>query len=111
MHFEARSNRRERTRKIVQRNVELSRIELHSHKKCAGVYVAVLIRMKNVAAVLVNESGNAGDHAFFVRATEQPDRRFLTHLRAFKSFRISRAAFAPEPPVSPVPGCVPDPQR
>jgi hypothetical protein len=24
---------------------------------------------------------------------------------------ITRAAFAPEPPVSPVPGCVPDPQR
>src|SRR5207247_9107021 len=29
----------------------------------------------------------------------------------FESFRISRAAFAPEPPVSPVPGCVPEPHR
>ena len=29
----------------------------------------------------------------------------------FESFRISRAAFAPEPPVRPVPGCVPEPHR
>jgi tetratricopeptide (TPR) repeat protein len=29
----------------------------------------------------------------------------------FNSFRISRAALAPEPPVNPAPGCVPEPQR
>jgi len=29
----------------------------------------------------------------------------------FRSFKISRAAFAPEPPVKPAPGCVPEPQR
>jgi hypothetical protein len=29
----------------------------------------------------------------------------------FKSFKISRAAFAPDPPVNPAPGCVPDPHR
>jgi len=29
----------------------------------------------------------------------------------FRSFRISRAAFAPEPPVKPAPGCVPLPHR
>src|SRR4029077_11567799 len=29
----------------------------------------------------------------------------------FKSFNISRAAFAPEPPVNPAPGWVPFPQR
>jgi hypothetical protein len=28
----------------------------------------VLIRMKNVAAVLIDKSGDAGDHTFFVRA-------------------------------------------
>src|SRR6267378_4028900 len=31
--------------------------------------------------------------------------------RPFRSFRISRAAFDPEPPVRPAPGCVPLPQR
>ena len=29
----------------------------------------------------------------------------------FNSFNISRAAFAPEPPVSPAPGCVPLPHK
>lgn len=29
----------------------------------------------------------------------------------FNSFNISRAAFAPDPPVSPVPGCVPLPHK
>ena len=29
----------------------------------------------------------------------------------FSSFKISRAAFEPEPPVRPAPGCVPLPQR
>src|SRR5271169_5691697 len=29
----------------------------------------------------------------------------------FKCFNISRAAFAPDPPVNPAPGCVPDPHR
>ncbi len=29
----------------------------------------------------------------------------------FSAFRISRAAFAPEPPVNPVPGCVPLPHK
>ena len=29
----------------------------------------------------------------------------------FNSFRISRAAFLPDPPVSPTPGCVPLPHK
>jgi hypothetical protein len=29
----------------------------------------------------------------------------------FRSFKISRAAFAPDPPVSPAPGCVPEPHK
>ena len=29
----------------------------------------------------------------------------------FKSLRISRAAFAPDPPVNPAPGCVPLPHK
>jgi len=29
----------------------------------------------------------------------------------FKSFSISRAAFAPDPPVNPAPGCVPEPHK
>jgi hypothetical protein len=29
----------------------------------------------------------------------------------FNAFRIAFAAFAPEPPVNPAPGCVPDPHR
>src|SRR5437763_251259 len=29
----------------------------------------------------------------------------------FRSFKISRAAFAPDPPVRPAPGCVPEPHK
>jgi hypothetical protein len=29
----------------------------------------------------------------------------------FSCFNISRAAFAPDPPVNPAPGCVPDPHK
>jgi len=29
----------------------------------------------------------------------------------FISFKISRAAFAPDPPVNPAPGCVPEPHK
>ena len=97
--------------KIVQRNIELGGIELDAHEERAGIHVAMLVRVQDIAAVPVNESGNASDHAFLVGTTEEKDGGFLHHLRAFKSFRISRAAFAPEPPVSPVPGCVPDPHR
>ena len=111
LHFEAGCDRRERTGEIVERNIELGGIELNPHQEYAGVHVAVLVRVQDIPAVLVNESSNAGDYAFLVGATEQQDGGFLRHLRAFKSFRISRAAFAPEPPVSPVPGWVPDPHR
>ena len=34
-----------------------------------------------------------------------------TAIYFFSAFKISRAAFAPDPPVRPVPGCVPLPQR
>src|SRR5580704_18949087 len=33
--------------------------------------------MQNIAAVLVNKSGDAGDHTFAVGATEQKNSRFL----------------------------------
>ncbi len=66
--------------------------------------------MENVAAMLVDKTGDGGNDALLVGATEQKDGGVLRH-RFFKSFRISRAAFAPDPPLSPVPGCVPDPQR
>ena len=29
----------------------------------------------------------------------------------FRSFKISRAALAPDPPVNPAPGCVPEPHK
>ncbi len=103
-------------RKVVQRNIEFSGVEFHAHQEGARIHVTMLVGVQDIAAVLKNESGNAGDYAFPVRATEQEDGAFSFHLqsvhrRAFKSFRISRAAFAPDPPVSPVPGWVPDPQR
>jgi hypothetical protein len=37
----------------------------------------VLIGMQNIPAVLVNKSGDAGDHTFAVGATEQKNSRFL----------------------------------
>src|SRR5207302_4524923 len=110
-HLERARNWSEWTSEIAHRNIELGGIEFNPHKKCSGIDIAVLIRMQNVAAVLVDESGDAGDYAFLVRAAEQQDGGFPCHLRTFRSFIISRAAFAPEAPVSPVPGCVPDPQR
>lgn len=39
------------------------------------------------------------------------DDKLLLEIYRFKSFRISRAALAPEAPVSPEPGCVPDPHK
>src|SRR5712692_7347251 len=96
--------------------------------------------MKNVAAVLEDKISNGGDDAFAVRAGDEedggvfhfvapPSRRLsggrpachrgqdalatpARHRRYFfRSFNISRAAFAPEPPVKPAPGCVPLPHK
>jgi hypothetical protein len=97
--------------KIVERNIEPGGIEFHAHQKCAGIQITMLIRVQDVAAVLVNKTRNGGDNAFLVWTIEQEYGGFLHHLRPFRSFKISFAAFIPEPPVSPVPGCVPDPQR
>ena len=73
--------------------------------------IAVLVGMKDIAPVLINESGNARDHAFAVRTTQEKNSGMFGHRRAFRSFMISRVAFAPDAPVRPVPGCVPDPHK
>lgn len=48
----------------------------------------MLIRMQNVSAVLVNESGNTGDHAFFVGqlSSRIADFRFISALSGLSEF-------------------------
>ena len=63
--------------KIAQRNVQLRRIEFHPHQEGVGIVIAVLVSVKNVAAVLRNKSRDSSNDAFAVRAAEEKDGRFL----------------------------------
>ncbi len=58
---------------IAQRHVEFGRIEFDAHQERIRVVVAVLVGMKYIAAVLVDESGNARDNAFAIRTAEKED--------------------------------------
>ena len=71
----------------------------------------MFVGMQNVTAVLGDESGDGGDDTFAVRTREKENCRLPGHRLALMSFMISLAAFAPEAPVKPVPGWVPDPHR
>ena len=55
--------------------------------------------------------GAASGSSTVERCATRLSRRRPRHLYFFSSFKISRAAFEPEPPVRPAPGCVPLPQR
>src|SRR5580698_4744086 len=100
----------------------------------------MFVRMQNVAPVAIYEVGDGGDFAFLVRARDEqdgggfhevmwrvtpargisdraskrknarsPQTKYVSYF--FSSFNISLAAFAPDPPVSPAPGCVPLPHK
>ena len=74
----------------------------------------MLVGVQNIAAVPVDEVGNGRDLALAVGAGNQQDGGILHGSRPcyfFNSFNISRAAFAPDPPVNPAPGCVPLPHK
>jgi len=63
----------------------------------------------SLAGVLARQERYCGsDHCEGMVPSQLPAsrRRYF-----FKVWMISRAAFAPEPPVSPVPGCVPFPHK
>src|SRR5215469_8042547 len=110
MHVKPFRNLGEVPGKLAQQQVEFGRIKLHAHEKCVRVTIPVLVGMQDVSAVLIKKSGDAGDYTLAIGTTQKQDRTRLHHF-ALRSFRISRAALAPEPPVRPTPGWVPDPHR
>src|SRR5437588_1419450 len=117
-------------------DVEVCGIEFDAHEEEVRSLVGVLVGVENIAVVLVDEIGDGGHHPFAIGARNQQDggvfhgttnsirgTRTFTLSSCFrmkwaiqivyrrKCFRTSRAAFAPEPPVSPAPGCVPLPHK
>ena len=121
-------------------DIEVFGIEFDAHQEQPGFFIAVLIGMKNVAAVAIDKVGDGSDFALAVRAGDEQDGGVFHRSAAvpaavaaasrrrsesgtlsrqparrqryfFSVFTISRAAFAPDPPVKPAPGCVPFPHK
>ena len=60
-------------RKIGKINIELRRIELHSHQEEIRLGISVLIRMNNVSIVMENEIGDGRDQATAIRTGDEQD--------------------------------------
>ena len=63
LHLKFGGDLTEMPNEITQGKVEVGGIEFDTHQKSAGIAVPMLVSVKNTAAMLVNESRNAGDHA------------------------------------------------
>ena len=59
--------------KSARVDVEVFGIELDAHQEQAGLFVAVLVGVQDVAVVPVNEVGDGGDFALAVRTGDEQD--------------------------------------
>src|SRR6185369_4360579 len=88
-------------------------------RRIAVFFMAYLFRITRMVipstGLSCEESGLScpGEQIFPLRYAHRRNDNLLGDLNhdLRSSFKISRAALAPEPPVSPTPGCVPEPQR
>ena len=71
----------------------------------------MLIGEQDVAVVAKDKFCNRGNNTFAVGTRDEEYGGVVHYRYFFSAFAISRAALAPDPPVSPVPGCVPLPHK
>ena len=73
VHLELFGDGREVVGEVVQRNIEVSWIELDAHEEEVGFGVAVLVGVQDVAVVAEDEIGDGRDQAFAVGTGQQQD--------------------------------------
>jgi hypothetical protein len=59
--------------KVRELDVEISGIEFHAHQEKIGVFVGMLVGVKNISIVAKDEIGNGRHDAFLVGTAQQKD--------------------------------------
>src|SRR5438067_462198 len=82
-----------------------------SHNVAAGIGHGDIHRLADGSRFLLRRNDNAASVLKFDHILVPPEINQILRAYRFKSLMISRAAFMPEVPVNPSPGCVPEPHR
>jgi len=77
VHRERLSDGCEMLPEVGEVDVEVFRIELDPHQEKAGLFVAVLVGVQNVAVMPVNEVGNGGHFALAIGTTNEQNGAIL----------------------------------
>ena len=81
------------------------------HNVAAAIGYGDIHRLADGSRFLLRRNDNAASVLKFDHILVPPEINQILRAYRFKSLMISRAAFMPEVPVNPSPGCVPEPHR
>src|SRR5271169_130518 len=118
LHLEALSQSGEVRWEVAHVDVEALQVPLHPHQKDILIGISKIVGLQHIAVMPGKEAERLGHDARLVGATDQKNSaagfgmRCLTRSHRFRKSRmISCEALAPDPPVKPLPGCVPEPHK